>query len=146
MEEIKKNIFYLLFILSLIATIMSLYFSEFLHFTPCVLCWYQRICMYPLPIIFLVSIIRKNKDAVFYALPFSIVGFLIAIYHNLLYYKIIPEAISPCTATLPCTQQQLLLFGFFTIPLGSLISFFVLNLLLIFYLFLARNKKIKKTI
>ena len=142
---IKNNKYFLnfAFIIALLSTLLSLYFSEVLKFAPCVLCWYQRICMYPLVIILFVALIRKTKDIIYFVLPFSIIGMIIALYHNLLYYKIIPEVISPCTLTAPCTQQQLLLYGFFTIPLGSLIAFITINLIM--FLKLYQEKLISKT-
>ncbi len=100
--------------------------------------------MYPLPFIFLTGFLKKKTDAIYYALPLAFSGFLIAVYHNLLYYKIIPEVISPCTLTAPCTTQQLLLFGFFTIPLGSLLSFAAIIIAIVFYIVLnKKNEKVK---
>jgi hypothetical protein len=39
------------FLVSSVATAGSLFFSEIAGFVPCELCWYQRICMYPLSLI-----------------------------------------------------------------------------------------------
>jgi disulfide bond formation protein DsbB len=97
MESIKKfkiyrlvsdNAHYLIWSLGVASVFGSLYFSEVMNFAPCVLCWYQRILMYPLALILLVGIWKKDKNVDSYVLPFSILGFLIALYHNLLYYNI----------------------------------------------------------
>ncbi len=118
---------YLAWIQSLIATLGSLYFSEVAHFTPCKLCWYQRILMYPLVLILAVGVSKKDKKIYNYVLPLSIVGWFIALYHNLLYYHVISETLAPCTNDVPCTTKFFAWFGFITIPLLSLIAFSVIN-------------------
>ena len=111
------------FLLALIATLGSLYFSEVLKFPPCVLCWYQRICIYPLVLIFGAALWTEDKGYKPYALPLLVVGLLISGYHNLVYYGFISEALTPCTQGVSCSSRQLELFGIITIPLLSLISF-----------------------
>ncbi len=135
---------YLVFILSLLSTIISLFFSEILKFTPCVLCWYQRIFMFPMALISAVSIIRKQNDIHYYILPLSVIGFAIALYQNLLVWHILPEQIAPCTAGVSCIQQPITLFGFVTIPLGSMIAFAVITVLMLLYGRLQKNVKNKK--
>lgn len=138
----NEQILYVAWIVSLMAMLGSLFFSEVMKFPPCVLCWYQRICMYPLVVILLVSLLKKNKDVALYVLPLSIVGELIAIYHNLLYYKIIPESIAPCINGVSCTTKFIEYFGFITIPLLSFIAFTSINICMILYLRMnSANKK-----
>jgi disulfide bond formation protein DsbB len=114
---------YISFIFSLSATFGSLYFSEILGYPPCVLCWYQRICMYPLVLIFGAAIWTEDSQFLKYTLPLSFLGLGIAIYHNLLYYGVIPDSITPCTQGISCTSRQVEYLGFITIPLLSLMSF-----------------------
>ncbi|MBL7545308.1 MAG: disulfide bond formation protein B [Bdellovibrionaceae bacterium] len=123
----KFNYIQLSFLVSLIATAGSLYFGEVLKYPPCTLCWYQRICMYPLVVI--LGSALWNDESRFYraALPLSAIGLLIAAYHNLLYYGIIPDSITPCSQGVSCTSKQVEIFGFLTIPLMSLISFILLT-------------------
>ena len=45
-----------------VATLGSLYFSEEAGYIPCRLCWYQRIFMYPLPILIALAIARRSRD------------------------------------------------------------------------------------
>lgn len=123
----KQNLLYLTFAISLSSVLGSLYFSEILKFPPCILCWYQRIFMYPLTIILAIGILRQDKKIYQYVLPFSIAGGLISVYHNLLYYKILPESAGPCTLGISCTTKFIELFGFLTIPLLSLIAFLVIT-------------------
>ncbi len=133
MKFIKDNLAQFIFAQSLIATLGSLYFSEILKLPPCLLCWYQRIFMYPLVIISAVCIWKKDKILPFLVLPLSLIGTIIAIYHNLLYYKLIPESTAPCTLGISCTTVQMQLFGFITIPLMSLAAFLLIDLLAVAY-------------
>lgn len=112
----------------------SLIFSEILKLPPCTLCWFQRIFMYPLIIIIAVGIWKKDKNLPFFVLPFSIIGTLIATYHNLLYYRIIPESSVPCTLGISCTTKQIELLGFITIPLLSLLAFIGISVLTIIHI------------
>lgn len=127
---LTDNVWYLMWGVALVATLGSLTFSEVLGYPPCILCWYQRICMYPLVIIFTVAIITKDKLARWYAIPLVAVGLLISIYHNLLYYNIIPEAAAPCRNGVSCTTKFIEWFGFVTIPFLSMGAFVVIGLLL----------------
>src|SRR5258708_5567044 len=115
MKKFAAYLPYITLIQALIATLSSLFFSEILHFPPCVLCWYQRICMYPIVALCIVGILRKDKNLPYYILPLSTTGLLISIYHNLLYYNILPESIAPCTAGVSCTTKQIELLCFITI-------------------------------
>ena len=113
----------LAFLVALISTLGSLYFSEVLKFPPCVLCWYQRICMYPLVLLFGTALWFEDNGVWRFAKVLSVVGLGIAIYHNLLYYHIIPETISPCTRGISCTTRFVEYLGFLSIPLLALIAF-----------------------
>jgi disulfide bond formation protein DsbB len=119
-------------ILAVISTLGSLFFSEVMHFPPCVLCWYQRICMYPLCVILLGGLFPLDKKVIRYVFPLVLIGWLIATYHNLLYAKIISESSAPCIQGISCTSVQIEWFGFVTIPLLSLMSFSLILLLMIF--------------
>lgn len=113
------------------STMGSLFFSEVMAFTPCVLCWYQRIAMYPLTIIFLIGAFQPVKYAIRFSLPLVLVGWMIALYHNLLYYEIIPESASPCLEGVSCSTVYINWLGFITIPLLSLFSFSILFTILL---------------
>ncbi len=111
------------FLIVLSGAIGSLYFSEVLLYPPCALCWYQRIFLYPLVVIFGVALWSGDLNYKRYALPLAVLGFAIAGYHNLLYYGFISEALTPCTQGVSCSSKQLELFGFVTIPMLSLVGF-----------------------
>src|SRR3989338_3090295 len=121
-------------LLASIATLGSLFFSEIMNFSSCVVCWYQRIRMYPLVLIFLSGIFPFDKKVLRFSFPLVFVGWMIAVYHNLLYYKILPESIAPCSQWVSCTTVYIEWFGFITIPFLSLAVFsFLLILLTITY-------------
>lgn len=133
MKKYIKYLPYLILCLALFGTVGSLFASEVLHLPPCVLCWYQRIAMYPIVTIAAVGILLKDKNLPLYVLPLSIAGLLISIYHNLLYYKIIPEAIAPCVQGTPCTAKLLVILGL-DIPQGAFILWTLITLCTIIYL------------
>jgi disulfide bond formation protein DsbB len=111
----------------------SLFFSEVMELAPCVLCWYQRIAAYPLVLILAVGIYLKDPMMKVYSLPLALIGLAISVYHNLLYYGLIPEEITPCSEGVPCNAVQLELLGFITIPLMGLGAFVLITLCLIMY-------------
>lgn len=127
------------FLVALGATLGSLYFGEILKYPPCTLCWYQRICMYPLVIIFGAALWTEDEKFLKNSLPLAIIGLIIASYHNLLYYNIIPDSITPCSQGVSCTSKQIELLGFITIPLMSLVSFIIITTLSFIQLSNTRN-------
>lgn len=112
---------------AVVATAGSLYFSEVMDLQPCVLCWYQRILMYPLAAVLAVGILRRDRGIAAYVLPLTLLGLAIATYHNLLYYGVLPESAQPCRLGISCTTRQIEWLGFITIPLMSLVAFSVIN-------------------
>lgn len=119
---------YLVWLVALMATLGSLFFSQVMKLPPCVLCWYQRIAMYPLALLTPIALVTKeSKVFLKYALALAVVGLAIAIYHNLLYYNVIPESLTPCREGVSCTSRQLEWLGFVTIPLLSLGSFLLIT-------------------
>ena len=126
----------ILFICWLIAggsTLGSLFFSEIMDLPPCALCWYQRVFMFPLVIILLIGLFPVDKNIVRYALPLALAGWGFALYHYLLYSGFIPENIQPCSQGVSCSEVYLDLFGFLTIPMLSLLSFSIINALLLIF-------------
>ncbi len=124
------TIIFICWIVASVSTLGSLFFSEIMEFPPCVLCWYQRIFMFPLVLIFLIGLFPFDKSIIKYALPLALAGWGFTFYHNLLYYGIIPESVQPCSQGVSCSEAYIDWFGFLTIPMLSLISFSTLVALL----------------
>ena len=129
--NLNWNLLFLCWLIASISTMSSLFFSYVMGFAPCVLCWYQRICLFPLVIILAVGLFPFDKNVVKFALPLAIAGWFTALYHNLLYSGVIPEDIQPCSQGVSCTEKYIELFGFLTIPMLSLLSFSTIIILLI---------------
>ena len=121
---LTSNLLILSFMVSLTATLGSLYFSEVANFEPCKLCWIQRIFMYPLPIILGVAIYKKLNDVWNYVIPLSLVGVLIAAYHY--YYQVTGSPLIPCSSvgfSVSCSERFFTHYGYITIPWMSLSAF-----------------------
>ena len=114
-------------VVSSIATLGSLTFSEVLNFNPCILCWYQRIFMYPLVIISGIALLTFDAKAKKYILSLSVIGFLIALYHVLLQF--FPEILKCTDEVAKCSTKQFATFGYITIPVMSLTAFLILILI-----------------
>lgn len=132
-EYLKIDALYFAWLISLAAMAGSLYFSEIAHLAPCVLCWYQRICFYPLVLLIPVAILRNDDKVHYYVLPLSIIGFGIALYHTLLQAKIIPEKLAPCAYGISCATVTKLWLGFVTIPMLSAAAFLAVIISMLIY-------------
>lgn len=112
------------FLVALVSMLGSLMFSEVAHFTPCVLCWYQRIAMYPLVVLLALAMSGKNRDVFWQVTILSVVGGLIAVYHY--YLQLGGPAIAPCSVgsgVTDCALKVAFTFGYITIPLMALTAF-----------------------
>ncbi|SFJ63951.1 disulfide bond formation protein DsbB [Halobacillus dabanensis] len=132
----KKNFetwLFLLWATSLVATVGSLFFSEVLGYEPCELCWYQRILMYPLVIIYGAALWKKKMDMAIPGLIMSGIGMLISIYHYSL-QKIPALSTGDTCGLVPCNAQYINIFGFVTIPFlagTAFIIIFIIHVMLI---------------
>jgi disulfide bond formation protein DsbB len=115
------------FVVSAIATGGSLFFSEIAGFVPCELCWYQRICMYPLSIITLLAALRRDYRIAVYLLPLPIVGACVSVYHLLVENGVVGQS-SACFVSAPggCATKWINEFGYITIPTLALTAFALL--------------------
>ena len=107
--------------ISTTATLGSLYYSEIADFPPCKLCWYQRIAMYPLPVLLTVAVATRDRWVARYTVPVAAIGAAIAVYHVQL--ELFPEQSTVCSADVPCTIKWVDQFGFVTIPFMALCGF-----------------------
>jgi len=114
---------YAAWILAFVATLGSLFLGEVMGLPICTLCWYQRIFLYPLVFVLPAAILLRDCNVKYYAVPLAVCGLAFAVYHNLLYYGILAQSITPCTDAVPCTLRQIEWLGFVTIPLMSMAAF-----------------------
>lgn len=118
-------------LLAALSTLGALFFGEVMQLPPCVLCWYQRIFMFPLALILPFGLFPFDAKVIRYGLVLAVPGALVALFHQLLVAGVIPESIKPCTQGVPCSQTVISWFGFVTIPLLSVLAFTTLIALLV---------------
>ncbi|GIU85403.1 MAG: hypothetical protein KatS3mg008_2178 [Acidimicrobiales bacterium] len=101
----------------------SLYYSEVAGFTPCELCWYQRICAYPLVLLLAVSLVRRDSGVRPYVIALAAVGLPISAYHSIVQWFPPEGGTSFCTPEAPCTTRWVFEFGFVTLPFMAFCAF-----------------------
>jgi disulfide bond formation protein DsbB len=121
----------LAFVVALVATIGSLWLSEGAGFTPCRLCWYQRIAMYPLPVILGIAAFRRDVGIKVYAVPLAVIGAAISTWHILIERFPSLESSTSCEVTNPCSIVWVERFGYLTIPTMALSGFVLITVLLL---------------
>lgn len=127
MSKKVENSMLIMWTVSLIATLGSLYFSEIRDYEPCKLCWIQRIFMYPIAIMMTVAYIQKNPRIVVTTLVFSIIGGCISLYHYLIQKVSFFQDDAISCGAVPCTGMYINWFGFITIPFLALTAFTILT-------------------
>ena len=135
MNDLRKSnyvtyLFYFTWLISLIATLGSLYFSEIRGFIPCELCWYQRIFMYPLALILGIATFFREVKIIKYILPLTVIGSLISLIHYLKQKNILNLQVKPCMGSVPCDTIYINWFGFITIPFLALVAFILISICL----------------
>jgi disulfide bond formation protein DsbB len=115
------------FLAALLATGGSLFYSNIANFQPCLLCWWQRIFLYPQTILLFTALLKKDEGMRFHSFVLSGVGALIAVYHTFLQFGGSP--IVPCLASgVGCEHVYFIEYGYVTIPTMSLTVFVLLLL------------------
>jgi disulfide bond formation protein DsbB len=127
---VQKYGLYFAWLLSTLAMMSSLYFSEIKHLEPCHLCWYQRITLFPLFILLGIATYRGFLGIAGYLLPQILIGFLLALYQVAI--QEIPGwiPIDMCGAGPSCTEKISIGLGPITIPMLSALVFFLITLIL----------------
>ncbi|HJX58868.1 MAG TPA: disulfide bond formation protein B [Thiobacillus sp.] len=114
-----------------VSTLGALFLGEVMGYTPCVLCWYQRIGMFPLVLILAAGLFPFDRGVVRYALPLALAGWLLAVFHWAVASGLVPESATPCSQGVPCSVEQISWFGFLTLPLLSVLAFSAIIALLL---------------
>ena len=106
--------------ISLGATLGSLALSEIFDQAPCELCWYQRIFMYPLPILILAALVRRTREAGLGVVALATIGSAISVWHLVVQW--VPGTGS-CDVSNPCSSRILEFLGFISTPAMALTAF-----------------------
>jgi disulfide bond formation protein DsbB len=118
------------FLLAFASVAGSLFYSDVAGFAPCLLCWWQRVFLYPQAILLLTALIKKDEGIRIHSIVLSGIGVLFAIYHTFIQFG--GESALPCAATgVSCQKLYFLEYGYITIPTMSLTAF---GLILLFML------------
>ena len=126
-------------LLALIATASALFIGEVMGMMPCVLCWYQRIAMFPLVLFLGAALLQQQRALILPSLLLSFTGWVIASYHTALYWGWIDPTLAPCGDGPSCTQQVLQIFGALDLPMLSWLAFMAISFLLLLSLKVSRN-------
>ena len=114
---------FLAWLLALLATAGALFLGEVMGKAPCVLCWYQRIAMFPLVLVLGLGLFTSDARSVRYALPLAAVGWSIAAYHVLIFWGVVSKDLVPCGKGPSCADADVQMAGVVPIPLLSLAAF-----------------------
>src|SRR5690625_4338977 len=111
---------------AIIAVCGSLFFSEVMGYIPCEICWFQRILMYPLVVIYGVAAIKKEINIALPGLILSGIGMLTSIFHYSMQKLPVLQEVGGSCDLVPCNLQYVNYFGFITIPFLAGIAFIVI--------------------
>ncbi|KAA1039520.1 disulfide oxidoreductase [Macrococcus equipercicus] len=128
--ERNNKLFFIAWVIAIIAMLGSLYFSEIRHFVPCEMCWYQRILMYPLVVIIGFAALNDFYPFKYLVMTFSIIGLGFSVYHYM--EQKIPgfSPVKACVGGVPCNVQYINWAGFITIPFLAGTAFLLITILM----------------
>jgi disulfide bond formation protein DsbB len=119
---------------ALVSTLGALFIGEVMGMTPCLLCWYQRIFMFPLALILGMAAFAEDRRGAVYALPLALGGAAVAGYHAALIAGWVPSWWVPCGTGPSCSEQNLEILNGIQIPWLSFAAFVTIAMLLLVYL------------
>jgi disulfide bond formation protein DsbB len=136
-EKVKLFQTYGLFFAWLVAlgsTISSIFLGEVLFWKICNLCWYQRICMFPLAILLGISAYRLDRNVAVAVIPQAALGGLIALYQSAA--EIVPslQKFPLCGASFDCFSQANGRFLDLPLSIFSLAAFSLIILFIALFL------------
>ena len=117
---------FLAWLMALVATAGALFLGEVMGMTPCVLCWYQRIAMFPLVVILGLGLLESDARSLRYAVPLAAAGWIVAAYHCLIFWGWVAEGLVPCGKGSSCADAEVQVAGWVPIPLLSLLAFTII--------------------
>ncbi|PLC05665.1 disulfide bond formation protein B [Variovorax sp. RO1] len=122
-KNIRWTALFVAWLIALTSTLGALFLGEVMGLTPCVLCWYQRIAMFPLVVILGMGLLSTDFRSARYGIVLALAGWVVALFHCLLYWGVVPKSLVPCGQGASCTDGPLTLAGLLSIPLLSLMAF-----------------------
>jgi disulfide bond formation protein DsbB len=130
-DDIGRIALPLAWLVALVTTLGSLYYSKGQGYVPCELCWYQRICVYPFSVILAIAAWRRDATIRVYAIPVFAIGMVISTYHTWIQAYPPSNGTSFCTVEAPCTTRYVWEFGFVSLPFMALSAFVLMTALLV---------------
>jgi disulfide bond formation protein DsbB len=130
-DDIGRMALPLAWVVAVVTTLGSLYYSKVQEFLPCELCWYQRICIYPFAVILGIATWRRDAAIRVYAIPVFAIGMVISAYHTWIQAYPPSDGTSFCTADAPCTTRFVWEFEFVSLPFMALSALVVMTALLL---------------
>ena len=138
MEKRSETLLMIIWTQTLVAVMGSLFYSEVMGYIPCEICWFQRIIMYPLVIIYGVAAIKRDLTIALPGLILSGIGILTSTFHYLLQKSPLLHEVGGSCELVPCNLQYVNYFGFITIPFLAGTAFIVIFTL---HIFLIRTRR-----
>ena len=138
-RHFKKNAMTYGLIVAIAAFVGSLGFSEGFLYSPCKLCWIQRIFHYPQLILFAIALSIRDHKVWAYSIWLSGIGFIVALYQVLIQFSPTLAQSSICSlipAASNCSDILIQAYGYITIPVMSLTLF---TCLIVLYLYQKRT-------
>jgi hypothetical protein len=118
---VSRHALHVGFFISLASVLLSLFYSNIVGYSPCTLCWWQRIFMYPQVILFGMALYKKDRSVFRYALALSFIGIIFSLYHY--YIELGGSPLVPCGVAVSCAKRYIFEFGYITIPMMGLTGF-----------------------
>jgi disulfide bond formation protein DsbB len=113
--------------IALVTTAGSLLASIGFGYTPCELCWYQRIAMYPLVVVLGVAMLRRDRTVWHTVVPLTAIGAALSSWHLVIERN--PALGGPCDPSAPCAVRWIEEFGVLTLPAMAFIAFVAITAL-----------------
>jgi disulfide bond formation protein DsbB len=128
MRFLRSYGLYLAWVVALIGTLLSLYYSEIVHLEPCRYCWFQRVALFPLAIQLGIFTYRNDLNAAIYAIPLCFVGFCAALIQSL---DLVLDIHGLCGPNISCIKEMIYLFGWIPFSWVSGCGFLIIAFLLL---------------
>ncbi len=119
-KQFARYAHYILVAIFSLSVVVSLIYSDYFGFAPCILCWYQRIAIFGILILLFTEDITKSSLLRKQIFVFAGLGSIVALIHVTL--ELFPNAnLEVCgTDGVSCSIQYVQEFGYVTVPVMSL--------------------------